>query len=931
MRVPPAATAGGGPIDSLEPVGKHRGQAHPWTPTAYSVAGMKRAYRRAKIRAATSSSGGTWYRGQWHSSQTLGALAAPESLPWRTRKRTRGLTAPKASKLSVLSWNTGGLNSSMYQEIMAWCDQQDSLDLVILQETHWGPTSDFVSGRWLMIHTAGSPDPAEHARFSGILVMINRQALKDPCVQEIIPGRLVLVRAMLRRTNLPIAVYGMYQHVWRSHLTTTVNHALRQAVWTGLDASLTSLPQRCELLLCGDFNATLRSEPGVVGPSILAQSSTFDEHLHSLLIKHALVALNTWHLRQPATYYSSTGSSQIDFVVTRRRMSGGPAKHAKPLRLFPVGANRLAGHYPILATVQTAPFFSKGSKPAPRPAQINMAELQSAVRDCSQTLQEMRQRIIRRSPTVPLYDLARTQTSINLIMLQEAAAAFPAKPGPDARVSADPRFRATASQTWQLYRSARKATVCTFRGIWDKWRLLAAFARASTQLRRQSKALKKEFLLGLIDTAEEAASKGDQRVLYSVVKRLTPRNQMHSSRMKDSRGRLLSSEEQLQAIVSYSNGVFAALADEEPPPVMSTDLSLEDAAVTCSLASLGIGKAVPKHVAPAACWKACASALGPVLGEAIRRHFKRGKSGQLQGDWKDTHVIWLPKPSKPPTTVANMRPIGLQCPSSKVLAMTLRQNLLVVLLPLLQQLPQFAYTMGRGTADALAKAHAHFTEVDDMLRGAAVNRFGQQAGIATPKCQGGMALSLDLSRAFDSVRRGLVYQALRDNGVDQATIEVVQHLHFQAKYHFTVGDRRDSTQTSTGIKQGCCIAPYLWSYFTTSFLLLLQARRDQAWIIRVLTLFADDCWGSWVIRSSSDFDRAREDLKLILETLESLQMNINYQKTAILLKLVGKDASALRHEAVFQKAGVTHLRIMVHGRECGIPVKEVPLCRTADA
>ena len=104
-----------------------------------------------------------------------------------------------------------------------------------------------------MIHTAGSTDPAEHARFSGILVMINKTALKDPCVQEIIPGGLVLVRAVLRSTNMPIAVYGVYQHVWRSHLTTTVNQALRQATWAGLDASLTALPQRCELLICGDF------------------------------------------------------------------------------------------------------------------------------------------------------------------------------------------------------------------------------------------------------------------------------------------------------------------------------------------------------------------------------------------------------------------------------------------------------------------------------------------------------------------------------------------------------------------------------------------------------------------------------------------------------------------------------------------------------
>ena len=70
----------------------------------------------------------------------------------------------------------------------------------------------------------------------------------------------------------------------------------------------------------GIFNATLKSESKVVGPSVLAHSSTFDD----LTVDTAcMVALNTWHVHQPATYYSSystTGSSQIDFVVTRQRM-----------------------------------------------------------------------------------------------------------------------------------------------------------------------------------------------------------------------------------------------------------------------------------------------------------------------------------------------------------------------------------------------------------------------------------------------------------------------------------------------------------------------------------------------------------------------------------------------------------------------------------
>ena len=174
----------------------------------------------------------------------------------------------------------------------------------------------------------------------------------------------------------------MYQHEWRSHLTTTANQELRQATWAGLDASLTALPQRCELLICGDFNASLRREPNVVGPSVLAHSSTYDDHLQTLLVKHALVALNTWHAHRPATYYSTTGSSQIDFVVTRQRMSGGPAKHAQPITTFPIGAGRLAGHYPVFATVLATPFFGHPSAHASQPAKINTAALQQAVRSC---------------------------------------------------------------------------------------------------------------------------------------------------------------------------------------------------------------------------------------------------------------------------------------------------------------------------------------------------------------------------------------------------------------------------------------------------------------------------------------------------------------------------------------------------------------------
>ena len=101
--------------------------------------------------------------------------------------------------------------------------------------------------------------------------------------------------------------------------------------------------------------------------------------------------------------------------------------------------------------------------------------------------------------------------------------------------------------------------------------------------------------------------------------------------------------------------------------------------VTQELRALGAGKAVPKHVAPAVLWKWCSGIIGPILGQAIRTHFQRGKTGQLKGDWKDTHVVWLAKPGKPADCVKNLRPIGLQCPTSKVLSGVLPTQLLDVL------------------------------------------------------------------------------------------------------------------------------------------------------------------------------------------------------------------------------------------------------------
>ena len=195
---------------------------------------------------------------------------------------------------------------------------------MVIQKTHWHETSDFHSGPWLVMHTSGRSSPDGFGRCAGILFLLRKQQFQDPRILDINPG---------------------CQHVWRSGLSTTRNLELRRGLWTQLDQVLLTMPARHHLLVCGDFNSAVSSERH----SVLRSAANPDDDLQALLHKHSLCMLNTWHSRPSSTFYSPTGETQIDFVITRQGAANFQAKRAYPDHLFPVGAGRLSGHYPVRA------------------------------------------------------------------------------------------------------------------------------------------------------------------------------------------------------------------------------------------------------------------------------------------------------------------------------------------------------------------------------------------------------------------------------------------------------------------------------------------------------------------------------------------------------------------------------------------------------
>ena len=137
----------------------------------------------------------------------------------------------------------------------------------------------------------------------------------------------------------------------------------------------------------------------------------------------------------------------------------------------------------------------------------------------------------------------------------------------------------------------------------------------------------------------------------------------------------------------------------------------------------------------------------------------------------------------------------------------------------------------------------------------------------------------------------------------------MQQLHSNAQYVYHFGPHRGSTTTTNGIKRGCVIAPYLRNYFSLTFLLLLQQQRSIEWIQRVL----DDVWGSWEITSAADLQALWGMCRLCWKPYKLLRgpSTTARRSFCLIIKLAGKDASKLKREHTFMKAGQLCRRLKV--------------------
>ena len=846
----------------------------------------KRAFRRARQRAATY--GQTVYRGRMHSAASLQALAQTtpaDSSGSGGHTQRRRTAQPSVQRLQVRSWNMGGCTSDSYDVLCEWLDRQTDLDVLLVQETHWGlgrAESQWGNSRWTFF---SSPDPAR--RYAGVAIIVSKRlASSEDCTFcEWVPGRLLQVRVECQKLNIDLV--NVYQWV-RDSEQGDKRLEQRSHVWHQLGRVVNSIPKRHLAVLGGDFNAGLRAHGNLIGKGLLQCSSDkVDEELQDLIIANHLCALNTWGSNRPAkcaTFQNGQQRSQIDFIMVRRSAADQAARAACPTSVDLTPWRQGPKHRMIQCQLPKLAGWKLEQKGQARTAPIlySKEDLRWHQTHGTAQFQDFKAQVQWVTENIPFQ---MPIAELNRRLLVVCARCFPRQLTVRARPGDAPAVRSCISQMWLHHRTLRARRPGTsFLQIMAAWKRYTRFIRAWREVRRAGRAARRARIDCLVSRASEAATRHDMREVYRVVKQLAPKRKYESLRIRSPSGEVLTQKEQFQAIYQYYSAAFTR-HDDFRHVTRHADVAFSAAEVEHAISTLKSHKAVPTGSPLAEVWKLSPGPLSRYLTKHIQHC--RLQRQPLPSETTDCQLALLPKPGRPSRRPQDLRPLGLQDPSSKILACTLRDKIAQYAVPWLRDKPQFAYVPGRSIDEAILRVCTNCDRIKATLKASQPTVHTRRSGFISSGCSGGALLSLDLSRAFDALPRWALAASLRSAGTPVELCEMVMDLHEQCRYTICHHKHTGSFPMELGVRQGCSLSPLLFAIFTGYFYEELQARTDPSWAAKFVTLFADDTLLQWHIQSAADLRFLCKCVRVTFELFAELGMRVNASKSKLILSLRG--------------------------------------------
>ncbi|CAE7772472.1 pol [Symbiodinium sp. CCMP2592] len=691
---------------------------------------------------------------------------------------------------------------------------------------------------------------------------------------------------------------------------------VRHAVWDKLDHTLKTLPTRHTLLLLGDFNTPLAAHPraGRIVTKWTGRLPADAPRLARLLDDHDLLHLNSWSRRAGHTYVCGDQRSLIDHVLTRSTQAHPLARQTgrDPMT---IAAWRAGGrHVPLSGILPLTRFASLNKAPTVRPRSWNKEDLMQLLSEpqCPQAIQ------LRRTVHHDIQN-CRSVQEINDCLTSALQLHLPPRAG-STRLAPwqSPAMQGGIRAMWTHYRQWRQAASRQTSTIWRAWFHYAKFQKAHRDFRRAGRLAKHAWYSDRLHELGMHARRHNIRALYQGVRQLAPKKRYTQAQLRAPDGGLISPEKQAHLLSAHLRSSYTGQFCQPERAETMPSLNMDTAALSSALAGLSVHKAVPEHLAPIAAWRLCSEEVMPKLSELVN------DLTTIDELWHAAWLALIPKVTRP-TLPKHLRPIGVTEVSGRIVSKILQNRLRPFVLEYLKDLPQFAYVPGRGTLDSVLRVQAHCQAVIDSCMSADWTTREARAGIPKPQATaGGLQLSLDLSSAFDHMEWIHIATALDDASVPLELQAHVLEWYRDIKYVLTVQGQTVDISASRGLKQGCLIAPLIWSLVTGRFLYELALCADPLWVTTDVTTYADDFHAGSQISSYAELCRLEVRLGQLLDILCVAGLTVNAQKSAVLFLFRGTFASKWlkQHLRTTPDGQVMRLRTPT-GRLFEFPVVEV--------
>ena len=754
-----------------------------------------------------------------------------------------------------------------------------NIDIAALSETR-------LSGEGCMVEGERGHDytiywrgyPSGEPRMHGVGLAIRSQLLRGTSEEPTYVNERLMYLKMRLVKNEHATVIAAYAP------TLAADTDDKDQFYDQLDAILRSINRKDKIILLGDFNARVGTRrdlwDGVIGQHGVGKMNENGLRLLSLCSQHSLCITNTmFRMRNKyKTSWMHPRSKQwhlIDYIIVRASQLS-EVTITRAMR----GAECWTDHRLIVAKMHLK-IRPPVRKKSCRNVMLNCSSLK--VREIKDQYQMSVERLVHETAEID-HSSNWDGFASKLLELAEDIVGTKKKRDRDWFAENSAVIREILKVKNMAHQACIRNPTSTF--------LREEFSKIRSETQRKLRGIENQWWQNISREIQGYADVNNMQMFYDATKRIYGPTRRTSVPVRDSDGTLIKEREGVLArwaehfsiLLNNITDTDQSVLDELPD--LTTFAELDDIPtieeVARSVSSLKNNKAAGPDSIPAELLVNGGPALHGLLHRIL---VKIWETCSVPQSWKDAILITIYKNKGDRAECGNSRGIALLSAIGKVLARILLIRLVAKISEDLLPESQCGFRANRSTVDMIFATRQVMEKCREQRRDLYI-------------------AFVDLSKAFDSVDRELLWSVLKKCGCPNNFVAVVKQLHegMQVRVR-VVGDLSEPFEVSRGVKQGCVLAPVLFNIYLYCITYLLTAtlrgrcsidlcyRFDRSLFdlsklkakskvsctsFRELQ-YADDC--ALVAHSATEL---QEILNVMCHYYKRMGLNINVKKTEVM-------------------------------------------------